>query len=62
MNFQSFSQVAFAFAVTPSLLGAGAGLRRVDGACRRPAARHPRARDQPVVTACGNSNFSVGDP
>ena len=41
MNFQSFSQIAFAFAVTPELLFRGTGLRRDDGAlegrCRRSA-------------------------
>ena len=35
MNFQTFSQVAFAFRVTPQLLGAGAGLRAADGPGRR---------------------------
>ena len=35
MNFQTFSQVAFAFRVTPALLGPGADLRAADGAGRR---------------------------
>ena len=52
MNFQTFSQVAFAFRVTPGLLGHGPVLRArdglhrrsVSGACVRPACRsRPRS-------------------
>ena len=38
INFQTFSQVAFAFAVTPALLAQGLGYALVDGTRRRPAA------------------------
>ena len=41
MNFQSFSQVAFAFAVTPSLLARGSSTP-CSWARRRPAAGHSR--------------------
>ena len=39
MNFQTFSQVAFAFRVTPQLLGDGLGLCAVDRTYRRAASR-----------------------
>ena len=60
MNWQSFSQVAFAFAVTPALLGAGAHLRRRHGPARRalaglarraPAGRHRAARSSSIDRA-----------
>ena len=50
MNWQSFSQVAFAFAVTPALLARGHVLRRRHGAARRPLPG-VRAARMPVVTA-----------
>ena len=51
MNFQTFSQVAFAFQVTPELLGMGLVLRAGDGAHRRPAARHSRGAPADFVRA-----------
>ena len=50
MNWQSFSQVVFAFAVTPALLVQGARLRAGDGSRRRlfPAIRAARL---PIATA-----------
>ena len=42
MNFQTFSQVAFAFRVTPQLLVHGPDLRAADGAGRRAVPGHPR--------------------
>ena len=42
MNFQSFSQIAFAFAVTPALLGTALTLRDPHGPGWRTAACHPR--------------------
>ena len=44
MNFQTFSQVAFAFAVTPSLVDSRIVVRARDGPGRRPAARIRAAR------------------
>ena len=54
MNWQSFSQVAFAFAVTPSLLVAGmffAVVMGLSAACSRPSAP-PACRSSPP---CGSS-------
>ena len=42
MNFQTFSQVAFAFRVTPQLLALGICLRAGHGSHRRPAAGDSR--------------------
>ena len=42
MNFQSFSQIAFAFAVTPALIGNGPHVRDPHGPGWRTAACHPR--------------------
>ena len=61
MNWQSFSQVAFAFAVTPALLLRGLLVRRHHGPARRPAPRHPRRtpprrfRPPPAVRGDGRS-------
>ena len=49
MNFQTFSQVAFAFAVTPSLLTQGLTYALVMGFGRQALAGHPcRAAAHPV--------------
>ena len=66
MNFQTFSQVAFAFRVTPELLGMGLSYALADGPRRRTAARHSRSTPAHRVGAAraviGNRRSKVNQP
>ena len=65
MNFQSFSQVAFAFAVTPLAARARHVLRRCDGAARRPApgnSRRPAAGRHRPAGALRSSRYPRRHP
>ena len=53
MNWQTFSHLAFAFRITPALLGAGDRVRAADGPRRRRAAGDPRRAPPGRVRAAG---------
>ena len=61
LNWQTFSHLAFAFRITPELLGVGHGIRAGHGRRRRPAAGDPRGEiergaDAPgPLTLCGST-------
>ena len=60
MNFQTFSQVAFAFRVTPELLAMGLFYALADGTRRRTVSGHPRRAVANTGCASRTLTFCIG--